>query len=51
MSHAGHALAGGVHPGQLVTGRDHGVEQGGRVRAAVPVGDDRSRQSRCAWRW
>jgi RND family efflux transporter MFP subunit len=38
------ALAGSVHPGQLVTVRDHGVEHSGRVRTVVPVGDDRSRQ-------
>jgi multidrug efflux system membrane fusion protein len=37
-------LAGNVHPGQVVTVRDHGVEQSGRVRTVVPVGDDRSRQ-------
>ena len=38
------SLAGNVHPGQIVAVRDHGVEQRGRVRTVVPVGDDRSRQ-------
>jgi RND family efflux transporter MFP subunit len=38
------SLAGNVHPGQIVTVRDHGVEKSGRVRTVVPVGDDRSRQ-------
>jgi len=37
-------LASNVHPGQIVTVRDHGVEKSGRVRTVVPVGDDRSRQ-------
>jgi len=37
-------LAANVHPGQTVTVRDHGIEQSGRVRTVVPVGDDRSRQ-------
>jgi len=37
-------LAANVHPGQTVTVRDHGVEQAGRVRTVVPVGDERSRQ-------
>jgi RND family efflux transporter MFP subunit len=38
------SLASNVHPGQLVTVRDHGIEKNGRVRTVVPVGDDRSRQ-------
>ena len=38
------SLATNVHPGQIVTVRDHGVEKSGRVRTVVPVGDDRSRQ-------
>ena len=38
------SLAGNVHPGQLVTVRDHGIEKSGQVRTVVPVGDDRSRQ-------
>ena len=38
------SLAGHVHPGQIVTLRDHGLERSGRVRTVVPVGDDRSRQ-------
>jgi RND family efflux transporter MFP subunit len=38
------SLAGSVHPGQIVTVRDHGIEKSGRVRTVVPVGDDRSRQ-------
>ena len=38
------ALAANVHPGQLVTVRDHGVAKAGRVRTVVPVGDERSRQ-------
>ena len=38
------SLASNVHPGQIVTVRDHGVEKSGRVRTVVPVGDDRSRQ-------
>jgi hypothetical protein len=38
------SLAGNVHPGQVVTVRDHGIENSGRVRTVVPVGDDRSRQ-------
>lgn len=37
-------LAANVHPGQLVKLRDHGQERPGRIRAIVPVGDDRSRQ-------
>ena len=37
-------LAANVHPGQSVTIRDHGNETSGKVRAIVPVGDDRSRQ-------
>ena len=38
------SLAGNVHPGQLVSVRDHGIEKSGQVRTVVPVGDDRSRQ-------
>jgi RND family efflux transporter MFP subunit len=38
------ALAANVHPGQLVTVRDHGLAKAGRVRTVVPVGDERSRQ-------
>jgi RND family efflux transporter MFP subunit len=38
------SLANHVHPGQIVTVRDHGVDKSGRVRTVVPVGDDRSRQ-------
>jgi len=38
------SLASNVHPGQIVTVRDHGIENSGRVRTVVPVGDDRSRQ-------
>jgi len=38
------SLAGNVHPGQIVSVRDHGIEKRGRVRTVVPVGDDRSRQ-------
>jgi len=38
------SLATNVHPGQVVTVRDHGIEKSGRVRTVVPVGDDRSRQ-------
>ena len=38
------SLAASVHPGQIVSVRDHGVEKSGRVRTVVPVGDDRSRQ-------
>jgi RND family efflux transporter MFP subunit len=38
------SLASSVHPGQVVTVRDHGIEKSGRVRTVVPVGDDRSRQ-------
>jgi RND family efflux transporter MFP subunit len=38
------SLAANVHSGQSVTVRDHGVQQSGRVRTVVPVGDDRSRQ-------
>ena len=38
------SLANNVHPGQIVTVRDHGIENSGRVRTVVPVGDDRSRQ-------
>jgi RND family efflux transporter MFP subunit len=37
-------LAGNVRRGQEVTLRGHGGERPGRVRAVVPVGDDRSRQ-------
>jgi RND family efflux transporter MFP subunit len=37
-------LAANVRPGQTVLVREHGVEQAGRVRTVVPVGDDRSRQ-------
>ncbi|MBV8782795.1 MAG: efflux RND transporter periplasmic adaptor subunit [Gammaproteobacteria bacterium] len=37
-------LAGNVHPGQVVTVREHGREHSGTVRTVVPVGDDRSRQ-------
>jgi RND family efflux transporter MFP subunit len=37
-------LAANVHPGQIVSVRDHGGEQRGTVRTVVPVGDDRSRQ-------
>jgi RND family efflux transporter MFP subunit len=38
------SFASNVHPGQVVTVRDHGIEKTGRVRTVVPVGDDRSRQ-------
>jgi RND family efflux transporter MFP subunit len=37
-------LAANVRPGQIVSLRDHGQERPGRIRAIVPVGDDRSRQ-------
>jgi RND family efflux transporter MFP subunit len=37
-------LAAHVHTGQMVIVREHGIEKTGRVRAVVPVGDDRSRQ-------
>ena len=37
-------LAANVHPGQVVSLRDHGQERPGRIRTIVPVGDDRSRQ-------
>lgn len=37
-------LAANIRTGQTVSIRDHGHERPGRIRAIVPVGDDRSRQ-------
>jgi RND family efflux transporter MFP subunit len=37
-------LAANIRLGQIVSIRDHGLERPGRIRAIVPVGDDRSRQ-------
>jgi RND family efflux transporter MFP subunit len=37
-------LAANIQLGQMVSIRDHGRQRPGRIRAIVPVGDDRSRQ-------
>jgi RND family efflux transporter MFP subunit len=37
-------LAANIRLGQMVSLRDHGRQRPGRIRAIVPVGDDRSRQ-------
>jgi RND family efflux transporter MFP subunit len=37
-------LAANIRLGQIVSIRDHGLQRPGRIRAIVPVGDDRSRQ-------
>jgi RND family efflux transporter MFP subunit len=37
-------LAANIQLGQVVSIRDHGRQRPGRIRAIVPVGDDRSRQ-------